>query len=49
MTGQNHAERKTEGQSSMILSGHDFVVSGCGFAELCSLRLDNLRIQVQGF
>jgi hypothetical protein len=28
------------GQSSMILSGHDSVVSGCGFAALCSLRLN---------
>ena len=26
-------------QSSMILSGHDSVISGCGFAALCSLRL----------
>jgi hypothetical protein len=40
MAGQNHAERKTGGQSSMILSGHDSVVSGCGFAALCSLRLN---------
>ena len=25
MAGQNHAERKTRGQFSMILSGHDSV------------------------
>jgi hypothetical protein len=25
-------------QSSMILSGHDSVVSGCGFAALCCLH-----------
>jgi hypothetical protein len=24
----------------MILSGHDSVISGCGFAALCSLRLN---------
>ena len=36
MAGQNHAERKTGGQFSMILSGHDSVVSGCGYAALCS-------------
>ena len=40
MAGQNHAERKTRGQFSMILSGHDSVISGCGFAALCSLRLN---------
>jgi hypothetical protein len=31
---QNHAETKTRGQSSMILSGYDSVVPGCGFAAL---------------
>jgi len=39
MAGQNDAERKIRGQSLMILSGHDSVVSGCGFAALRSLRL----------
>jgi len=38
MAGQNHAERKTGGQSSMILSGNDSVASDCGFAVLCSLK-----------
>jgi hypothetical protein len=42
MAGQNHAERKTGGQSSMILSGHDSVVSGCGFAALCAPRAEAL-------
>jgi hypothetical protein len=51
MAGQNHAERKTGGQSSMILSGHDSVVSGCGFAALCSFErgltlLDRPHIQL---
>src|ERR1017187_5610712 len=32
MAGQNHTERKDQGQSSMILSGHDPVASGCVFA-----------------
>jgi hypothetical protein len=32
---------KPGGQSSMILSGHDSVVSGCGFAVLWSLWLAN--------
>lgn len=42
MAGQNDAE--TLGRlSSMILSGHDSVVSGCGFAALISVRLDLLH------
>src|ERR1019366_1809401 len=35
------------GQFLMILSGHDSVVSGCGFAALGSLRLTDCRIQVK--
>jgi hypothetical protein len=46
IAGQNDAERKSRG-GTMILSGHDSVVSGCGFAALRSLRLTNCRIQVK--
>jgi hypothetical protein len=40
---QNHAERKIRGQSSMILSSHDSVISGCGFTALRSLWLRFIR------
>ena len=51
---QNHGgtescrEKDPGGQSSMILSGHDSVVSGCGFAVLCSLWLANSCLWDQG-
>jgi hypothetical protein len=34
LAGQNHAKRKARGQSSVILSGHDSVVCGCGITTL---------------